>query len=178
MNTTFQTRPFTLLEVIIVIALLGVIATFGTGAASDLLKQHSFQKETEQLKLLLQKLQMEALALESDMELQIEKKDHWKAVFKSSEKIVRSETVDLKHIQTVFLNNKAVDRLTITIFSTGRILPENLIEFRGDKSSLWVDLREPIQIQFTSAKPGDLAPKKIPPKPKESHGLQKLRIPI
>lgn len=158
------------------IVLIGVTAILGVGALTNLLDRHYFQKEVEHFKNLLQELQIEALTLGSDMELQIKKENHWRVVFKSSEKILKSETIDLKHIHTVFLNHQSVDRFKITIFSTGRVVPAQLIELRGNKSSLWVDLREPIQIKFTAVKPADIIPKQIPKKPKGNYGPQKLRV--
>ncbi len=176
-NTAIRKRRFTLLEIIVVIALVGVTATVGVKAITSLLDQHHFQREVDQFKSLLQELQIEALTLGSDMELQMEKDDHWKAIFKSREKILQSETIDLKHVRNLFLNHRIANRFTITIFSTGRISPEQLIELRGNKSSLWVDLREPIQIKFTTVKPGDIVSKAPPKKSKgENYGPQELRI--
>lgn len=174
MKNARLSRPFTLLEIIIVIALIGVTATMGVGAITSLLDKHYFQREVEQFKTLLQELQIEALTLGSDMEIQMEKE---KAVFKSREKILKSETIDLTHVRGLFLNHRATERFTITIFATGRIWPQQLIELRGKKDSLWVDLREPIQIKFTRVKPDDIV-LKVPPKQTkgEDYGPQEHRI--
>src|ERR1700719_1414080 len=62
-------RPFTLLEIVIVIALIGMMAVFGTWSLTDLLSQHRRQAEVDELQNFIQELQIEALALQSDLEI-------------------------------------------------------------------------------------------------------------
>ena len=74
-------------------------------------------------------------------------------------------------------DGKPTNRIDLTIFSTGRIEPAALIEIKGEKETLWIDLRQPIQIKFSATKPKDLAPQLIPKKPQEKkHGPQELRV--
>lgn len=169
-------RSFTLLEVVITIILVGIIGTWGFGSLQTLLSKHRYRAETEQVKSFLQELQLEALVLRSDIEVHFVKQDHWSVSSKSDESILRSETIPLKQIRSLLLNGQTVDHLTLMIFSTGRITPSSLIELKGKDASLWIDLREPIQLKFTTSQPPHTPQRALPKNPKKSHTNEKLRV--
>jgi len=157
----------TLLEVVIVIALIGMMAVLGTWSLNDLLAQHRRQAESDELYNFIQELQIEALALQSDIELILTKDRNRLCVSsKSSEKILRNKTVVLKGVTQFKFRDQTKSTLTLQIFSTGRIVPAGLIEIQKEKGTLWIDLRQPLLVKFFDKKP-TLITEVIPDKPKK-----------
>jgi type II secretory pathway pseudopilin PulG len=169
-----KSRPFTVLEIVIVLALIALVAGLGIGSINSLLEKHRFQAEIDRFKEMIQELQIEALALRSDIEIELKKSEEgWIAQSKTAESILRPETLELKRVTEITLNGATQDHYRLNIFSTGRIEPSALIEMKAGEEVLWIDLRRPIQIAFSAERPADLTPVKIPEKPKELHGPQK-----
>ncbi len=160
-------RPFTLLEIVIVLALIGMMAVFGTWSLTDLLAQHRRQAEVDELQNFLQELQIEALALQSDLEITFSKsKDQLLVRSKTSEKILRDRTVILKGLRELKFQDRSTPTQTLQIFSTGRFEPAGIIEIERDKGSLWIDVRQPILVKFSDKRPM-LIQEVIPDKPKK-----------
>jgi prepilin-type N-terminal cleavage/methylation domain-containing protein len=167
-HTEFNKRSFTLLEVVIAIALIALMAGFGTWSLTDLLAQHRRQAEVEDLKNFLVELQIEALALQTDLEITISKeKEIVKVSSKTAEKILRDRTVVLKGVEKLTINHQELANQKFQIFSTGRFSPNALIGIERKQASLWIDLRLPIQIKFTAAEPKMPRAEEIPRKPKK-----------
>jgi prepilin-type N-terminal cleavage/methylation domain-containing protein len=166
-QSKLKSRPFTLLEVVIVMALIGMMAVFGTWSLSDLLGQHRRQAEVDELQNFIQELQIEALALQSDLELVFRKdKDKLLVSSKTAEKILRNRTIVLKGLRAFKFNDRSVPIQLFQIFSTGRISPAGLIEIETKKGSLWIDVRQPLLVKFSDQRPA-LFQETIPDKPKK-----------
>ncbi|HEX2580110.1 MAG TPA: hypothetical protein VHK67_06900 [Rhabdochlamydiaceae bacterium] len=164
------TRPLSLLEIVIVIALIGMMAAWGTWSLSDLLAQQRRQAEIDELYTFIQELQIEALALQSDLELIFTQDRNRLCVSsKTPEKILRNKTVVLKGIKELKFHNQIKSKFALQILSTGRIIPTGLIEIQKDKGSLWIDLRQPLLVKFFDKQP-PLIPELIPDKPKKKDG--------
>jgi len=162
-----KNRPFTLLEVVIVIALIGMMAVLGTWSLNDLLAQQRRQAESDELYNFIQELQIEALALQSDIELTLTKDRNRLCVSsKSAEKILRNKTVVLKGVKQLKFRDQTTPTFTLQFFSTGRIAPVGLIEIQKEKGALWIDLRQPLLVKFFDKKPA-LITEVIPDKPKK-----------
>lgn len=162
-----KNRPFTLLEVVIVIALIGMMAVLGTWSLNDLLAQQRRQAESDELYNFIQELQIEALALQSDIELTLTKDRNRLCVSsKSAEKILRNKTVVLKGVKELKFRDQTTPTFTLQVFSTGRIVPVGLIEIQKEKGTLWIDLRQPLLVKFFDKKPM-LITEVIPDKPKK-----------
>jgi type II secretory pathway pseudopilin PulG len=172
-----RARAFTILEIVIVLMLVGMVATLGIGSLKSLLEKHRFQSEVDQFKTMLQELQIEALALHSDMEIHLTKNEKgWAIRSETAESILRSETIKMKEVEEITFNDKQSRSFHLNIFSTGRIDPPALIELKGSKETFWIDLREPIQIKCSQERPKQIAQKPIPKKPKVQDGPHELRI--
>jgi type II secretory pathway pseudopilin PulG len=160
-------RPFTLLEIVIVIALIGMMAVFGTWSLTDLLSQHRRQAEVDELQNFIQELQIEALALQSDLELFfIKDKDKLQVRSKTAEKILRDRTVVLKGVREFKFRDQPKPNFTLQIFSTGRIEPQGLFEIEREKGSVFIDVRQPLLVKFSDKRPA-LVAEVIPDKPKK-----------
>lgn len=171
-----KSRSFTLFEIVVVLALIALVASLGFGGIHGLLKKERFYSQVERLKSLLEELQIEALALGSDMEVEIVKQDvGWKARSQTAESILRSQTVSLKTVETITMNGIPIDHLKMTIFATGTIEPKALLEVKQSDHAVWIDLRQPIQIKFSQQKPKDVRlkhPQKPQEKKDEAHQLR------
>jgi len=160
-------RPLTLLEIVIVTLLIGMMAVLGTWSLSDLLAQHRRRAEIDELYNFIQELQIEALALQSDLELTFTKdRNRLRVSSKTPEKILRNKTVVLKGVKELKFQDQIKPKFGLQIFSTGRIAPAGLIEIQKDQGSLWIDLRQPLLVKFYDKQPV-LIPEVIPDKPKK-----------
>lgn len=162
-------RSFTLLEVAIAITLIALMAGFGTWSLKDLISQHRRQAEIEDLKNFLQELQIEALALQSDLEITITKeKETVKVKSKTAEKILRDRIVELNGVEKLTFDGQEQRQKTFQIYSTGRISPEELVGIQRKEARLWIDFRQTIQIKYYSTEqPPTLRAQQIPQKPKK-----------
>jgi Tfp pilus assembly protein FimT len=161
------TRPLTLLEIVIVVALIGMMAVFGTWSLSDLLAQHKRQAEIDELQNFMQELQIEALALQSDLVITFSKdKGNLQVRSKTAEKILHNRTVVLKGLREFKFNDRAIPEQSFQIFSTGRINPAGLIEIERDKGSIWIDVFQPLLVKFYDKRPLLLV-EVVPDKPKK-----------
>ncbi len=168
-------RPLTLLEVIIVMALIGLMAGFGAWSLTDLLAQHRRQAEIEELKNFFQELQIEALALSSDLEVTLRiDKGIGKIRSKTAEKILRDRTVELKGVKSLSLNQQSKEPIILQFLSTGRIEPPGIIGIERDKNTIWIDVRQPLQIKFADSYPGPLN-ESIPDKPKKKENSTPIK---
>lgn len=139
-----KSRPITLLEVVIVILLVGLMAGVATFSTADLLRKQSSTAAIDQFKELLEELQIEALALRSDIEVILYKdKKGWKARSKTSEKILRNRTIDLKGVKQVVFNQIPQDRFILDIYSTGRLSPAGILCLKRDAGDVQIDFQQP-----------------------------------
>lgn len=162
-----KSRKLTLLEIVIVLALIGIMAVFGTWSLTDLLAQHRRQAEVDELHNFIQELQIEALALNSDLQLTFRKdKSRLLVSSKTAEKILRNRTVVLKGLREIKFQDQSMPEKAYEIFSTGRIHPPEMIEIVRDQGSLWIDMRQPILVKFSDKRPL-LMNEVIPDKPKK-----------
>lgn len=161
-------RSLTLLEVIIVFALIGLMAGFGAWSLTDLLAQHRRKAEIEELKNFFQELQIEALALQSDLgvTLQVDK-GIVKIQSKTNEKILRDRTVELKGVKSLTLDKNPKDLIPFQILSTGRFNPSGIIGIERDKDTVWIDVRQPLQIKFSDKNYPNPLNESLPDKPKK-----------
>ncbi len=129
-------HPFTLVEVMIVLVLVGIIAGVSSFAIRPLYQSYRFKLEVESLYELLQELQLEALTLGSDMKVDFtnDKGTRTARCF-CEETVLKSQTLDLSHIESM-------NSITyITLYSNGRVEPPTLIKLSSKGEHRWIDLR-------------------------------------
>lgn len=133
----------TLLEVVIVCLLVGLMAGVTTVSIADLLRRESTSSAALQFKDLIDELQIEALALRSDMEIRIYKDKHgWKARSYTSEKVLRNRIIDLKGVREVLFNQAPKKEFKLEIFSTGRIAPEGVLCLKQEGGNINIEIKE------------------------------------
>src|SRR3569832_1329202 len=95
-------RPFSLVEVMVVLVLVGVIAGVTSFALHPLNQSFRFKLEVESLYELLQELQLDALTLGSDMKVGFTLKNGVRTARSGCEEIViKPQTLDLSHIESM-----------------------------------------------------------------------------
>ena len=148
MRSKAARHPFTLIEVMIVIVLVGIFSSVAAFAIKPLYLSYRFRVEVESLYDLLQEIQLEALTLQSDMHVSFTRKNEkWIACSRSDESIIKPQTIDLSHVETIEEGKQ------ITFFSNGLIDPPISIKFSNNKDERWIDFTSRHLIKFWETKP-------------------------
>ncbi|MBP7074690.1 MAG: type II secretion system protein [Rhabdochlamydiaceae bacterium] len=150
-------HPFSLIEIMIVLVLVGVLAGVSAFSLRPLYQSYRFRLEVEALYELLQELQIEALSLQSDMKVSFTK-ENGKLMAKSScdETILKSQTLDLSHIEEM----NPID--SITIYSNGLIRPLSHIKLSSKGDERWLDLKGGHLIKLLEKAPQETGPINLP----------------
>lgn len=136
MNCKAARHPFTLIEVMIVLMLVGIIAGVTSFALRPLYQSYRFKLEVESLYELLQELQLEALTLGSDMKVSFTN-DKGTRIARSfcEESVLKMQTLDLSHVESMDVISQ------IILYSNGRVTPPSLIKLSNKEEHRWIDLR-------------------------------------
>lgn len=127
-------HPFSLIEVMVVIVLMGVVATTSIFGLWPFYQSYRFRLEVESFYGLLQELQIEALTLQSDMKVRfVEKNGKWSAQSSSDEPILKSQTIDLSHVE------RLSGHPDIDIYSSGLIRPAMVLKMSYKDEHRWID---------------------------------------
>jgi len=132
----------------VVLILISIVAGGSIYSLIPFYKTYRFRAEVTALYDLAQELQLEALTLQSDMQIRFTKeKGKWVAKSESEEKTLKPQIVDLSHVEQV------EGTLSITFYSNGLIEPKKSICLgRGDEKR-GLDLREPPLIRLWIGSP-------------------------
>ena len=124
---------------------------------------YRFRLETETLYELFQELQLEAMTLQSDMQVRLrESKGKWVASSLTDEPIIKPQTIDLSHVDQV--SGGAV----ITFYATGLVDPRSVLKLSGSGEHRWIDLRGGHLMRFCEVEPGPIISGAVP-------NLEKIR---
>jgi prepilin-type N-terminal cleavage/methylation domain-containing protein len=128
-------HPFSLMEIMIVLVLVGILGGVSAFSLRPLYQSYRFRLEVEALYELLQELQIEALALRSDMRIGFTKEKNGKLFARSfsDETVIKSQTLELSHIEPI-------DIKSISIYSNGLIHPTSVIKLSSKEEARWLDL--------------------------------------
>ncbi|MGH2612734.1 MAG: prepilin-type N-terminal cleavage/methylation domain-containing protein [Rhabdochlamydiaceae bacterium] len=150
-------HPFSLIEVMIVVVLVGVIAGICVFSLRPFYQSYRFRLEVEMLYELLQELQLEAMTLQSDMKVSFTKKNNkWMAQSSSDEPILKFQIVDLSHIEQI-------DNVSpIILYSNGLIHPTNIIKLSNKNDHRWLDFSGRHLIKFWEIPPQPTVYEKLP----------------
>jgi hypothetical protein len=138
-------RLFSLMEVMIVMVLVSLVAGITVYSIIPLYRTFCFQTEVSTVYDLMQELQLEALTLQSDMQLTFtKKKGKWSATTLSEETVLRSQHVDLSHIAQIHLDQKQQDRpFTLIFYSNGLVKPPAVMLLSNPHEKRWIDFAHP-----------------------------------
>lgn len=140
---------FTLLEIMICIAILGMVATAVAFPLTSLLARHRFTQGVKQFMVQMRSMQSLALNYQSDMGVMLyQDKEKWMCKGYTDEPISLFRSFELTHITSVTFNEKQVKLpLKIDCFASGRIQPAGELTFFRDNDLIVVDFKNPLQIK-------------------------------
>jgi prepilin-type N-terminal cleavage/methylation domain-containing protein len=160
-------HSFSLIEIMVVIVLMGVIASVSAFSLWPLYKSYRFKLEVETLYELFQQLQLEAMTLQSDMQVRFtDTNGKWTAETKSDEPALKSQKIDLSHI------DKISDDSVITFYSNGLVEKPKIIKFSYKDDHRWLDFSGGHLIKLCDKAPQPVVYEKLDIK-KEIHEAQK-----
>ena len=131
-------RSFTLIELLIGFSLLTSIGGLIGWRVGPLIQKKQFTNDVARLENELLSLHQLAITTQSDWSLAIERKEKGWALKEECSKTPRLCTKHLKPIESASLtfNDKAIDRVTFTFYSTGLVLPEGTLTCSQPRTDL------------------------------------------
>ena len=169
-------KAFTLLEMMVVLAILSIIGTLTTVYIKKLVNAHRFESEVANLFIAIQEAQVLSAAFQTDLSLDFfQKKGTLYYRISTDEPLTLKQLnqgdFPLAHTAVLKFKDIKVKKLHLDIFSGGRIEPGGILNFRqtqeDDAKDLWFDLQQGRLLKFSHQKPAP-AKQQIPIKPKES----------
>ena len=150
-------KSFTLLELMVCLTLISLLAAVVGMKGVDLLAHHRFYRSLQTWLFELHQVQILAMNQGSDITCSIKKNQEggYQAVFESDSPSFHSTTHNLKEVSRFFLENKPVQELKVTFFSSGRIFPTGILKIESQKtkeSPVFLDFAYPIAFQTTPKK--------------------------
>lgn len=148
-------KNFSLLEVLICIAILGFVASLLSWQIKDMVASHQFHKSIDQFLTDLRKIQMLALADRCDIEMKISQDNgEYSYIFTSDEALplVKPQRNKLTGVKKITLGKLPVKKeTTLSVYSSGRIEPQEQVQFfqKGDQEKgIVLDLTTPLCIEL------------------------------
>ncbi len=152
-------RPFTLLEILIALAILGIAATVVGWQIGKSVRIYRFQHEVEELHLAMKRAQVLALTHQTDLRLHIDKQGDKFVYYVETDEPFPDNLIDqryhtIKEIEKIHLQDKPVEHLDLTFYSQGNIEPRSTLElFSRDSSSRWLDFQGAFLLKLCVSKP-------------------------
>ena len=144
-------RSFTLLEIVLCIAILSLVSGTLGWQIRDMLGSHRFHKSVDHILTDLRKLQIIALSDREDIEIKLALRDGlYSYTITSDGKIPCLLPLEgkLPGVKQIRIDGKKIMEKRIQIYSTGRITPDKTLVFSsGDsgKRPLAIDLSSPLR---------------------------------
>lgn len=151
MKTSRQPRCFTLLEITIAVALLGIIATTMGWNLKGMIDTYRFRKSVSRFYHDVQKWQIMALSRRCDLTVTLSQKgQRWSYRMESPEPgLSMKKEITLQGTQTILCSGAFKNKIIVNVCSTGRIEPIMMLEFRcqDEAISARIDLTRPLLIK-------------------------------
>jgi hypothetical protein len=150
-------RAFTLLEICLCVAILTIAAGAMGWQIKKMIDRSRAERSVSNFAAQLKTLQLIAMSYQSDLRVELFFDAKGKLFYKQIADDPRLQFLPerLKQVDGIVEVKKgkeAVKRITLNLFSSGRVEPEGVLGFRGD-ADLWIDLSEPIQIKLALSEP-------------------------
>ena len=156
-------RAFTLLEILVCLAIISLVSVLVGTKGHQLLSYHQFRSISQTFLLDLGRFQILSMASGSDVVCRITKEAsgcfiRWQA--DASLPVEQGAlSYELKGVEKIQFQRKEVKDLEFTLFSSGRISPASLVTFisKKDGKALSIDLAYPFHVKEGAAKSPSLA---------------------
>lgn len=151
-------RAFTLLEIIIVIAILAGVSSIIGVQGNSLIGQYRFKMGIEKLFSQMCEMQSHAMNYQNSIELHLSREGkEWHYRFFTEQPIRgRNKWGNhlLKNTYSLLQNgDEKKENLSFVIDSTGYISPPSLLQFSDGAYSVWIDLTHPPQLSLMNKLP-------------------------
>lgn len=141
---------FSLMEVMVAILLVSIVVGISTFSIIPFYQTYQFRIQMDALYELMRELQLETMALCSDMKIRFTlEKGKWRAVSLTDEAVLKSQVIDLSHVDQFKIGLVAQDLLTLTFYSNGYIQPAQILSFSYKNERRDIDLTHPPLIKLT-----------------------------
>ncbi len=146
-------RAFTLLEILVCLAIISLVSVLVGTKGHQLLSYHEFRSISQTFLLDLGRFQILSMTSGSDVVCRITKEAsgcfvHWQV--EASLPVEQGAlSYELKGVEKIQFQGKLVKDLEFTLFSSGRISPASLITFisKKEEKTLSIDLAYPFYIK-------------------------------
>ncbi len=150
-------KSFTLLEIMVCLALISLLAGLVGMKGVDLLAHHRFYRGLQSWLFDVHQVQILAMNQGADVTCTIKKNQEgtYQAIFESDSPSFHSTTHDLKEVSELFLENKPVKEVKVTFFSSGRTFPTGILKIEPQKMKqppVFLDFSYPIAFQTAPPK--------------------------
>lgn len=150
-------HPFSLMEVMIVIVLVGVIGGVAAFSLKPFYQSYRFQAEVDGLYEMFEELQLEALTLQSDITVSFTNTNgKLSAKSSSDEAVLKPQTIDLSHVDKISNDDP------IIFYSNGLVEPSKIIKLSSHDNHRWIDFRGKHLIKFWQKEPPPETAQKFP----------------
>lgn len=124
------------MELMICLAIIGLLGALLGTKGTDLLAYHQFQSSMQTFLLDIQKWQILSMTQGSDVVCRIQKKNGKYFVYVEPENQIGSLTYELKEVSKLFFEGKPVENFQMTLLSSGRVFPSGLlkVETKAEKA--------------------------------------------
>lgn len=166
-------RAFTLLELMIALAILSLIGALSAVQIKKLTDAHQFETEVSNLFIALQEAQVLASTYQTDISLDFyrdEKRDlcyRFSTYEPFTEQQFNNEARSLNHTFAIKFQGEKIHQLHFDIFS-GRVEPRGVLAFfqtpKEDSKTVWLDLQYGQLLKFSYRRPA-LAKQQLPAQP-------------
>jgi len=157
-----KNRAFTLLEIIIVIAILSLVASVVGWQISSCVNRYAFHKEVEEVYNAIKHSQMLSLTYRTDISVHFLKEDdvlyyQLQTDEPFSEILLDRGKKKLKKIGRFTFNNKSFKQFDFTIYSQGNIEPRGVLGFfsrnKKEDAALWLNFQGAFELALSHQKP-------------------------
>jgi prepilin-type N-terminal cleavage/methylation domain-containing protein len=150
-------RPFTLLEICICLAILGIISGFLGWKILDAVSHHRFESSASEVASEMKRLEGLALSYQGEFGIRIFQKDEqFFYVLFTDEPLnffPRFSPRPLKGISSLTLNHKPAQEASFVMLPSGKIEPQAVMGLHHGEKGKWLDFRKALQIKVQNSYP-------------------------
>jgi hypothetical protein len=165
MKTRTKIKNFTLLEIILVVAILSMVASVVGWQIARLVKSYAFQAEVEEIYRAIKQAQVLSLSYQTDISVRFSKEEGLHYYYLHTDEPFAEIPFDrekkaLQKVRRITFNRKPIHTFDFCLYSNGDMEPRGLLGFFPDKKkeepAMWLDFQGAFMLALTHQKPETL----------------------